>query len=154
MAKEHARVSMRTMETTTILSREKRAGIRWKRVGLGGFLSEIGVIAVISAIIAIHLLVAPGQTDAQLDEFASLAGYYAAAPAAAVLTFLSAFCAVRKLENHFIANGALVGTVATLLTLGFIFGAKPEHRLMYIISFAIRIAAGSSAGFIVQKRKG
>jgi hypothetical protein len=58
------------------------------------------------------------------------------------------------LESSLIANGLLVGVVATLLTMSFIFAARPEDRLMYIVSFVARILAGCSAGFFAQKMKG
>jgi hypothetical protein len=146
---------MRPIETTITWSQENSHGILWKRVVLAAFLSEAGVVAVLSTIIAIYAMTSvPGQTDAQSQEFAELAGYYVAAPAAALTTFLFALWAVRKLASHFIANGALVGVVATVLTVGFLFGAKPEHRVMYVISFVARIAAGYTAGLVAQRRKG
>jgi hypothetical protein len=40
----------------------------------------------------------------------------------------------------------------TLLRIGFVFSAKPEHRLMYIVSYVLKIAAGYTAGILAQKR--
>ena len=144
---------MRTLETT--FPKEDKAGIRWKRVVLAGFLSEIAVIAVLSAVIgAYSLVIAPGRPDSEYNQFAELAGYYLAAPAAALATFGFAFWTVRRLESRAVANGLLVGTVAMLLSSGFILGAKPEHRLMYVVSFALRILAGYCSGVLAQKMKG
>jgi hypothetical protein len=125
--------------------------IRWTRVILAGFLSEAAVVASLAAIVAVYVLV--NGREARHQEFARLAGYYAAAPIAAVATLLIAFLAVRKLESSLIANGFVVGVVATLLTMGFAFKARPEDRRMYIVSFAARILAGWSAGFIALKMK-
>jgi hypothetical protein len=117
------------------------------------FCSEIGVILALSAIMAIHrFVIAPGLTADQYGEFAQLAGYYVAAPAAALSTFLCAWYAIRKLKSGFVMNGMLVGVVATVLTLGFIAGARPEDRLMYLVSYAARIAAGYSAGLAARKK--
>ncbi len=146
---------MRAIDTQPALSIEKKSHIRWKHVVFAAFLSEIAVIALLSAVTAIYrLVIAPGQPDTQYQEFAQLAGYYLAAPSAAVATFVFALRVARRLEAAFIANGLLVGAVSTLLTLGFIFGAKPEHRLMYIVSYVLRIAAGCCGGWVAQKMKG
>jgi hypothetical protein len=65
-----------------------------------------------------------------------------------------AFLAIRKLDSSFIMNGLSVGIIATLLTLGFLVGARPGDRWMYIASFVLRIAAGYAAGLVVQRMKG
>jgi hypothetical protein len=39
-----------------------------------------------------------------------------------------------------------------LLSIGFVFSAKPEHRLMYIVSYVLKIAAGHTAGILAQRR--
>ena len=146
---------MRTLEARAILPEDNKSDIRWGRVVLAAVLSELAVIALLSAIIAIHgSIIAPGQTAAQYQDFGQLAGYYLAAPAAAIATFLLALWAVRPLTSAFIRNGVLVGAIATLLTLGFIVAAKPEHRSMYILSYILRITAGYAAGVVAQKMKG
>ncbi len=143
---------MRTMDTTT-LSRTTQSGIRWKRIVLAAFLSELVVIAGLLAIIMTHrFLIAPGLTPDQYNEFGQLAGYYAAAPLAGVATFLLTIWAVRGLETRIVTNGLLVGVTATVLTAGFIFGARPEDRFMYGVSYALRILAGYGGALVAQKR--
>jgi putative membrane protein (TIGR04086 family) len=56
----------------------------------------------------------------------------------------------RKLESRFILHGVLVGVLGVLLTVGFIFGAKPEDRLMYVVSFVLRIAGGYLGGVVAR----
>ena len=130
-------------------------GIYWKRVLLAGFLSELGVIVALSVVIVAHrFVIAKGRTAAEYQEFAQRTGYYVAAPAAALVTFLMALWAVHALESHFVVNGLLVGVVATLLSAGFILGATPEDRTMYIASFVLRIAAGYFAGFVTHHLRG
>ena len=142
------------MNTTDTLSRERKLNISWKRVVLGAVLSEVVVVAVLLAIIAVHsMVIARAQTDAESQEFADLAGYYAAAPTALVATFFFGFWAARKLETGLIANGVMVGVVGVVLTVGFIFTAKPEHRLMYILSFVLRIVGGYLGGLAAQRSK-
>jgi len=144
---------MPTMETTASLPREKGSGIRWKRVVLAAFLSEAGVIMVLLAVTTIYgFAIAPGRTDAEYQEFAEMAGYYVAPATGALMTFLSVLWVAMKLESNFIANGVLVGVVSVLLTVGFLFGARPEHRMMYVIAYILRIAAGYLGGFVAQKR--
>jgi hypothetical protein len=146
---------MHTMQRTAALPHTKQTGIRWKRVIVAAVLSELAVIAVISLVMGVYaLLIAPGRTSAEYGEFGENAGYYLAAPAAAVAVFVGAFWAVRKLESGFVANGVLVGVIATLLTAGMIVGARPGDRWVYIASFVLRIVAGYAAGVWVQRKMG
>jgi hypothetical protein len=142
---------MRTLETTHDLPANK-SSVRWKRVIAAAFCSEIGVMLALFAVMGIHrFVVAPGLTANQYAEFAQLAGYYVAAPAAALSTFLCAWYAIRKLKSGVVMNGVLVGLAATVLTLGFIAGARPEDRVMYMVSYAVRIVAGYCAGLVARK---
>src|SRR5947207_2499050 len=101
--------------------------IFWKRAILAGFLAELGVVVFLSAVTGIYALaIAPGKSSAEYGEFAQNAGYYLAAPVAALATFLAAFWTVRKLDSALVVNGALIGIVATLLSVGFIAGARPQ----------------------------
>jgi hypothetical protein len=145
---------MRTLQTAAVLPQAEKAGIRWKRVIVAAIGSELAVIIVISIIMVTHMVLTPGRPQEEYSEFGQNAGYYAAAPAATLAVFLMAFWAIRKLDSAFIINGLLVGIIATLLTVGFIVGARPGDRWMYIASFVLRIAAGYAAGMVVQRMKG
>lgn len=143
---------MQTMQRTEAVPRAQRTVIRWKRVVVAAVLSELAVIAAIAIVMAVYaLLIAPGRTGAEYGEFGENAGYYLAAPAAALSVFVMALFAVRKLESGFVANGVLVGVIATLLTAGMIAGARPGDRPVYIASFVLRIAAGYAAGLWAQR---
>ena len=80
-----------------------------------------------------------------------VAGYYVAPPASAVATFLMVLWVARKLESRVVLHGVLVGLVGVLLTGGFVFAAKPEDRLMYVVSFVLRIVGGYLGGLVAQK---
>jgi hypothetical protein len=137
------------MNTAATLSNERKSAISWKRVILGAILSEVVVVAVIGLIVIAHsVLSGPSPED-----FGQEAGYYAAAPTALVATFFFGFWAARKLETNVIANGVMVGVVAIVLTAGMIATAKPEHRLMYLASFALRIVGGYFGGLAAQHWK-
>ena len=128
-------------------------GIRWARVILAAVLSEAGVIALLLAIIAIYRsLVAPGMTDAEYQTLGSRVGYYVAPIAGMATTFLMVLWVGRKLDSRYVANGVWVGVVGVILTLSFIFTARPEDRLMYGVAFALRIAAGYLGGLVAQQR--
>jgi hypothetical protein len=145
---------MPTLEGAASLPREKVSGIRWKRVVLAAFLSEICVIMVLISITAVYgFAVAPGRTDEEYQRFSETAGYYVAPAAGALATFLLALWVATKVESRFIANGMLVGVVSVVLTAGFLVGARPEHRLMYLVAFALRIAAGYLGGYVAQTRR-
>ena len=145
---------MRAMQTAAAAPRTKRGAVAWKRVIVGGFLSEVAVIIAISlVIVAYRFIIAPGRTSEEYSEFGQNAGYYMSGPAATVAVFLMALWAVGSLESGFILNGLLVGIIATVLTLGFLAGARPGDRWMYVASFVLRIAAGYAAGVMAQRRK-
>ena len=105
-------------------------------------------------IIVHKLLIEPGQTDAESRAYSELAGYYVGPAGGALMTFLFVLCVGRKLTAHFVVNGVLVGLAGVALTVGFIFVAKPEHRLMYVISYIARIAAGYLGGLAARSRFG
>jgi len=117
-----------------------KAGIRWGRVVLAAVAAEVSVILLIAAISAIR------------PELRESAGYYVAAPASALATFLMTLWVARKLEAGFVLHGILVGLVGVLLTGGFIFLAKPEDRVMYGVSYVLRIIGGYLGGVVARKR--
>jgi hypothetical protein len=126
--------------------------IRWGRVALAAVLSEVVVVAVLLlTTTAYRFLVAPGRTAAEYAAFSDLAGYYAAPAAAGLATFFGALWVGRKLTSAFVANGTLVGAAAVVLTGGLIFVAKPEDRLMYGVSFVLRILGGLIGGVVAQR---
>jgi putative membrane protein (TIGR04086 family) len=113
-------------------------------------MSEAGVIAVLFVVIASYTLLTPAMTDAQYNALSEEVGYYVAPTAGAVMTFLSALWATRKLTSACLAHGMLVGVASVLLAAGFIVSARPEHRLMYVIAFALRLLAGCMGGVVAQ----
>jgi hypothetical protein len=125
--------------------------IRYGRVLIAGVLSEAGVIAVLSAAIGLYWLASPGMSDAEFAGLGERIGYYVAPATGFVTTFLAVLWAARRLAAAFITHGVLIGAVSVLLTVGFLVGARPEHRAMYIIAFVLRIAAGYAGGVAAQR---
>jgi hypothetical protein len=106
--------------------------------------------AVIATMMVYRFLIAPGKTAAEYAAFSDLAGYYVAPAAAGLATFFGALWVCRKLTSAFLANGTLVGAAAVVLTGGLIFAAKPEDRLMYGVSFVLRILGGFIGGVVAR----
>ena len=113
--------------------------IRWGRVVLAAVAAEAAVILLIVAISTIR------------PEFAEWAGSHVAPPASAVATFLMVLWVARKLDDGFVLHGILVGLAGVVLTGGFIFAAKPEDRLMYGVSFVLRIIGGYLGGVVARR---
>ena len=113
--------------------------IRWGRVILAAIAAE--VLVVLSLLAAGAVFKVPGE----------VAGYYVAPPASAAATFLMVLWVARKLESRFVLHGVLVVLAGVVLTGGFIFTAKREDRLMYIVSFVLRIVGGYVGGLAAQK---
>jgi len=147
--------SHKAKHNTVVTSLLERLHIRWGRVTLAALLSEVMVVAVLSAIIVgYRYLVAPGRTAADYRAFTARASYYVAPVTAGLATFLAALWAGHGLTTGFVANGILVGAIAVVLTLGFFFSAKPEDRPMYGVSFALRIIGGYLGGVVAQRAMG
>jgi len=128
-----------------------KSQIRWGRVIAAALFSELGVIATLIATSTVYtFLIAPGRSAAEYQRFAELAGYYVAPPASGLAVFLSVLWLSRRLGTHFALNGTLTGIAAAILASGFLFAARPEDRLMYLVSFALRIAGGYLGGVVAQ----
>ena len=115
------------------------ANIRWGRI----------VLAAVAAEVIVILLLLAGSAIFHVS--GELAGYYIAPPASGIATFLMVLWVARKLKSRFLLHGVLVGLVGVVLTGGFIFTAKPGDRLMYVLSFVLRIAGGTLGGLVAQK---
>ena len=127
-------------------------GVRWGRVVVAAVLSEVAVMAVLLATIGVYrFLIAPGSPADAYQHFDDLAGYYVAPATAGVTAFLGALWVSRRLTSAIVVNGAMVGVTAVVLTFGFVFMAKPEDRLMYVVSFALRILGGCLGRLTAQR---
>ena len=126
--------------------------IRWGRVLIAALLSELAVVVALMTLTGIYILFSHKGSVSDLQQFGQRAGYYVAPPAAGIAVFVSALWATRGLAANFILNAMLVGIVAVVLTAGMVIGARPEDRIMYIVSFVIRIIAGYLAGLAAQSR--
>jgi len=125
------------------------ATIHWLRVLVAGVLSEVGVIVVLLASIQIYKrYVTAAPADGSAGTLGERVGYYVAPTAGFVTTGLAALWAVRGLETGIIANALAVGIVSVAITSPFLLSAKPEHRFMYGVAFALRLVAACLAGVI------
>ena len=129
-----------------------RSRIEWARVIVAAVLSEMAVIAILMAATGVYVLVTHKGTIDDMQQFGDRAGYYLAPAASGLATFVAALWAVRKLTANLMLNTMLVGVAAVILTAGMLFGAKPEDRLMYVVSFAIRLACAYLAGLTAESR--
>jgi hypothetical protein len=127
------------------------ATIHWVRVLIAGVLSEVGVIVVLLASIAIYKRLSAGpmpELAAGSPSLGERIGYYVAPAAGFVTTGLAALWAVHGLDTGIVANAVAVGIVSVLLTSPFLLSARPEHRVMYGIAFALRLVAATLAGVL------
>ena len=121
--------------------------IHWVRVLAAGVLSEVGVVVALLIGLAIYKKVlAPGRVETNPQTPGERVGYYVAPPAGFVTTALAALWAVHGLATGVVANALAVGIVSVAITIPFFLGARPEHRLMYGVAFALRLLAAGLAG--------
>ena len=133
-------------------SKGSTSRIRWGRIVVAAIMSEVGVLAVLFAAIGAYTLATPSMSDAQYSSLGEDVGYYVAPAAGAVMTFLAALWATRGLTSAFVPHGTLVGIASVLLTVGFIVSARPDHRAMYVIAFALRLVGGYVGGVVAERR--
>ena len=125
--------------------------IHWGRIVVAAILSEVAVMAVLGIVFMTHrYLIAPGRTSAEYDAFVHRASYYVAPTAAGFAVFFAAIWAARSLTTDFFLNGALVGVISVVLTIGFLFVARPGERAMYGVSYLLRLVGGCAAGVLAQ----
>jgi hypothetical protein len=125
------------------------ASIHWVRVVIAAVLSEVGVVAALLIGIALYKKMSAHAAEASSQSLGERIGYYVAPPAGFVTTGLAAFWAVHVLETAVIATALTVGALSVAITIPFFLGAKPEHRLMYGIAFALRLLAAYLAAVLV-----
>lgn len=128
--------------------------ISWGRVVIAAVLSEVMVMAVLTVVIlGYRFVIAPGHPASDYTTFNDAASYYVAPLTAGVAALLGALWACRTVSARFALHGALVGLTAVLLTGGFVFFTKPENRLMYGVSFLLRVIGGWTGGMIAQRMR-
>jgi hypothetical protein len=110
--------------------------IRWLRILVGGFLSELAVFAVF-----IPATVLLGEVP----------GMYTAVGASLVMPFLFGIWTTRKVKSYLPLQGMLVGAVGALIYVGLTRG-QPEP-LMYIVAHGLKLLGGAAGGYVVQKRR-
>jgi putative membrane protein (TIGR04086 family) len=111
-------------------------GIRWGRIILAAFFTELGIFAVF-----IPVLVKYGEEPAR----------YIVPPLALVMTFLFSVWAGKRIESRLVLHGVLVGVVATLMYVALTL-AQPEPFL-YIVAHSLKILGGAAGGRVAEKRR-
>jgi hypothetical protein len=126
--------------------------ISWGRIVIAAVLSEVGVMAVLMVtFLGYRFVVMPGHPASFYTSFDDAASYYLAPLTAGTATLLAALWACRSASGRLALHGALVGSTAVLLTGGFIFFTQPKNRLMYGVSFVLRVIGGWTGGMIARR---
>jgi hypothetical protein len=110
--------------------------MRWGRVVVGGFLSELLVFAIVFPVLYL---------------FGQRAFLVSIPIASAVMPFLFAVWVGRRVQSRFLLHGALVGVVAALIYIGLAWG-QPQP-LLYRISHGLKIVGGLAGGVVASRRK-
>ena len=111
--------------------------IRWLRILMFGFLSELTLFAIF-----IPATVLLGETP----------GQYVAVGGSLVMPFLFGIWTVRTVKSHLAIHGMLVGAVGILIYVGLTRG-QPEP-VLYIIAHGLKLLGGAAGGsFVYQRRK-
>jgi hypothetical protein len=115
---------------------EGMSQIRWARIVIFGFLSELAVFAVF--IPSTMLL---GERP----------GMYATVIGSFVMPFLFGRWAARKVKSMFTLHGLLVGAVGVIIYVGLTRG-QPEPAL-YIFGHALKLLGGGLGGYVARPQR-
>ena len=110
--------------------------IHWGRVVVGGIAAELVVFAIVF------------PARALFGQQAFLASILIAS---ALMPFLFALWAGRRVESLFVVHGALVGVVAALFYLGLAW-RQPQPTL-YKIAHGLKVVGGVAGGVVASRRK-
>jgi putative membrane protein (TIGR04086 family) len=110
--------------------------VRWSRIVIFGFLSELAVFAVF---IPSTMLLGerPGMYTAVIGSF--------------VMPFLFGRWAARKVKSKFALHGLLVGAVGVIIYLG-LTRLQPEPAL-YIFGHALKLLGGGLGGYVARPQR-
>jgi hypothetical protein len=128
--------------------------ISWGRIVIGALLSEVAVMAVLMiVIVGYRFVVARGHATSDYTAFDDAASYYVAPLTAGAAALFAALWVCRTAIGRFALHGFLVGFTAVILTGGFIFFTEPKNRIMYVVSFVLRVVGGWIGGYIAQRAR-
>lgn len=113
-----------------------RSRIRWLRILLAGFLSELAIFAVFI----------PGTMV-----LGQMPGMYIAVGASFLMPFLFGIWTTRRVDAHFVFQGALVGAVGIVIYIGLTRGgAEP---LLYVLAHGLKLLGGAAGGYVSRSRR-
>jgi hypothetical protein len=121
--------------------------IRWGRIVMGGFLTEVVIMAGFFTLLVVTRLA--GAPDIALPE--TPIDFVNAIVSSFVVTLLWALWVCRRVESHHVLHGVLVAVVAILIFV-LITGAEPEPPL-YILAHGLKIVGGATGGHIAKRRR-
>jgi|SRR5215470_10760942 hypothetical protein len=110
--------------------------IRWLRILVGGFLSELALVAVFIPA-TILLGEQPGRYVAVIGSF--------------IMPFFLGVWTTQPVKSRHVFQGVLVGAVGILIYVGLTL-AQPEPAL-YIFAHFLKLAGGGAGGYVVQARQ-
>jgi putative membrane protein (TIGR04086 family) len=101
---------------------------------LGGFLTEVGLFAVLFASLP----------------FGDQAPLYTIPPACLVITFIFGFWAARRAGSRFVLHGTIVGAVAALIYIVLTIGQTLPWQ--YVASHFLKIIGGVAGGYAARRQ--
>lgn len=118
---------------------------------VAGVLTEVCVIIVMVAVMTAHNLMARGETVAEQTAFAGRVGSVVGPIGGALLAFMFALWACRRLKADFVLNSLLVGIIAAIAHLALVLSSKMGYQLIYAIADVLKIVAAVAGGYMAQK---
>ena|SRR5437868_458623 len=130
---------------------EQRPRLRVALSIAAGMLAEVLTIVVVGVVILQHRLLARGQSDQALRDFAVRAATIIGPLGGAIFTFLMAYWVVRKARGRFMEHALLVAAGAIALHTLSTIGAPGGYRAIYLFADLLKVVAGGAAGWVAGR---
>jgi hypothetical protein len=119
---------------------------------VAGVLTEACIIILMVAVMTAHNLMARGETVAEQAAFANRIGSLIGPIGGALLSFLFALWACRRLRAGFILSGLLVGIVAALVHTALFLASRMGFQASYALADALKIFGGLAGGYVARQK--
>jgi len=127
--------------------------LRIGRVIVFGILAEVATALAIFITLIVHSrIIAAGQPQSVIDDFARQAPAVIGPLGSILLTLIAAILASRPLTDRIRGHGAWVGVVTAVITVPMLIASTPADRPLYLAGIALKLVAGVMGGALSERR--
>jgi hypothetical protein len=126
--------------------------LHWGKIAVGAIAAEGLTVASLVAVVIVYELVAAAQAGVPLEEpaiqaWAEQAGRVVGPLGGAIWTFLVSVLVARRTRARPVAHGLAIGALLTAFDVAILVGMQAPFEILFVVSDAMRIAAGAAGGY-------